>query len=442
MELTFLGTASCLPSLTRGVSSIVLRMSNRKTSAGSSSWVFDAGEGTQIQVQKSWVRPSSIDKIFVTHLHGDHSFGIVGLMCLIGQNRDRDDPLTLYGPAGLRALIRSTLQLTCSRAVPFYRVVELHDVPFLHGRYMREPASACDGLEPPFDRRYKEDGMIVQAAAMQHTMPCVGYMVQEPRAEPRLLVDKVEEMVEKNKEGLKKKYGKNYKAVYRDMKKLGMDDRFEMPNGDVIFGHDVLLPSKPGRKVVILGDTCDASAMLRLAEDADVLVHEATNAWIPGVERDTMAHGHSTPQMAGRFARASRAKRLILTHFSPRYRFDKSEYCARTMKVLLLLLVYFPFLVLLYFHPPSAPSLLPSSFTPPSLLLSSLTRLVAEDRGVRDKGIHAGTRTRHSCLRPHDGDCCPQLPSSSSPHHPHLIASHLRLRWRGQGTKTASLDRQ
>ena len=113
MELCFLGTASCLPSLTRGVSSIAMRFSPSR-SAGSSTWIFDAGEGTQIQMQKSWCRPSTIDKIFITHLHGDHSFGLAGLMCLIGQDRVREEPLEIYGPAGLRSLLRVTLQVRCA----------------------------------------------------------------------------------------------------------------------------------------------------------------------------------------------------------------------------------------------------------------------------------------------------------------------------------------
>jgi ribonuclease BN (tRNA processing enzyme) len=217
MEVCFLGTASCLPSLTRGVSSVAMRLLGKR-GAGSSTWIFDAGEGTQIQMQKSWCRPSTIDKIFITHLHGDHSFGVVGLMCLIGQNRD--EPLEIYGPAGLRALLRVTLQLTGSRMLPPYRVIELHDIPFLHQRFVREPSSACEGLYAPMDRRFKEvdegedlypgpdgawrccqtdTGISVVATAMQHTMPCVGYCVSEPKGEDRLRVDLVEDIVERNK---------------------------------------------------------------------------------------------------------------------------------------------------------------------------------------------------------------------------------------------------
>ena len=155
MELCFLGTASCLPSLSRGVSSIALRLSDK---GKSECWIFDAGEGTQIQAQKSWVRPSSVERIFVTHLHGDHSFGLVGLLCLIGTDRDAEEPLHIYGPAGLRALLRTTLQLTSSRGIPRYRVIELHGIPFLHGRHGRDTVPNCASLDPPRDHRFKEVG--------------------------------------------------------------------------------------------------------------------------------------------------------------------------------------------------------------------------------------------------------------------------------------------
>ena len=99
-----------------------------------------------------------------------------------------------------------------------------------------------------------------------------------------------------------------------------------MPDGQVITHEDALVPARPGRKIVILGDTCDATSLLGPSEDADIVIHEATNAYIPGVDstseqqvqKDTVSHGHSTPQMAGKFARRCNAKQLILTHFSPR----------------------------------------------------------------------------------------------------------------------------
>lgn len=168
-DLVFLGTASCYPTVSRAVSCMALRFTN------GSSWLFDAGEGTQIQVQKSVLKPNSVKKIFVTHLHGDHTFGLPGLMCLIAQSSqqssssssssqaldntqhiqkvgDTEAPKTInnsdnseeveqnhiqleiYGPVGLRNYIRTALRLTYSTAVPSYVVHELHDVPYIHNQ--------------------------------------------------------------------------------------------------------------------------------------------------------------------------------------------------------------------------------------------------------------------------------------------------------------------
>lgn len=156
MDITFLGTASCVPSLTRGVSCVAFRYN-------SDVWIVDCGEGSQSQMQKSRIRPSKITKIFITHLHGDHSFGIPGVLCLIGQstmaerekekclNRklDRSDPnfqqedptpvLDIYGPEGTRAFVRAAIQLTYSKVVHPYRIHELKNVPNLYVRAPKQP---------------------------------------------------------------------------------------------------------------------------------------------------------------------------------------------------------------------------------------------------------------------------------------------------------------
>lgn len=159
MDVTFLGTASCVPSLTRGVSCVAFRYN-------SCVWLVDCGEGSQQQMQKSRIRPSKITKIFITHLHGDHSFGLPGVLCLIGQStmaeRDKEKMLRgalersnsnsnlkprpedehvldIYGPEGTRDYLRAVIQLTYSKVVHPYRIHELKDVPNLYVRPPRTP---------------------------------------------------------------------------------------------------------------------------------------------------------------------------------------------------------------------------------------------------------------------------------------------------------------
>eukprot|EP00293_Proteomonas_sulcata_P021035 CAMPEP_0184316370 /NCGR_PEP_ID=MMETSP1049-20130417/89619_1 /TAXON_ID=77928 /ORGANISM="Proteomonas sulcata, Strain CCMP704" /LENGTH=209 /DNA_ID=CAMNT_0026635311 /DNA_START=240 /DNA_END=869 /DNA_ORIENTATION=- len=171
-------------------------------------------------------------------------------------------------------------------------------------------------------------------------MPSVGYVIDEDKGEDRLKAHMVEDAIERNKAGLQEIYGRSYRRVFKDLKGLGPDETFTMPDGEVIRGSDILTPARPGRKVVILGDTCDAQEMVPMAQEADVVVHEATNAWIPfldgdkspyEVQRETIKHGHSTPQMAGEFAKACKAKKLVLTHFSQRYKDDESKFTANVM---------------------------------------------------------------------------------------------------------------
>lgn len=157
MDLTFLGTASCIPSLTRGVSCLAYRYK-------SDVWLFDCGEGSQQQMQKSRIKPSKINKIFITHLHGDHSFGLPGVLCLIGQSTmaerekeksikkdssnnysdrfdnskfDDDFVMDIYGPEGTRDFLRAAIQLTYSKVVNPYRIHELKNVPDLYHKYSK-----------------------------------------------------------------------------------------------------------------------------------------------------------------------------------------------------------------------------------------------------------------------------------------------------------------
>lgn len=417
IDITFLGTASCVPSTTRGVSSIALR-------SQSDVWLFDCGESTQLQMQKSRVKPSKIKKIFLTHAHGDHSFGLPGVLCLIGQStqeereekeksrRDREaagggddngdgnsyfgdtvEPIDIYGPEGTRDLVRATIQLTYSRVVAPFRVHELKDVPYLHGRCVKWPPpvpnvrtrydpyygeqeggkdiypdenghyhiiegqSGGSGGSRPMRREGRggtgDDSppvtslLTVKAAPMQHTVPCLGYVVTEANRAGRLKFEKIRPLVEAHKEELKSQLGlRDANKVYAILKNmLPEDGPFEFPDGTKMHTTDFLEPMRRGRKVVIMGDTCTGEHIAPLAKDCDVLIHEATNAFFRGtgegrnerhsnyyqLERDTLKHGHSTPEMAGSFAASVNAKTLLLTHFSPRYRGDDDYVHMRKM---------------------------------------------------------------------------------------------------------------
>ena len=183
---------------------------------------------------------------------------------------------------------------------------------------------------------------------MQHTVPCVGYVITEANRPGRLKFEKIRPIVEKHKLELKGQLGlRDANKVYAILKNTSPEEGpFEFPDGTALHTEDFLEPQRPGRKIVIMGDTCTGEHIASLSKDCDVLIHEATNAFFRSgegesrnerysnyyqLERDTLKHGHSTPEMAGSFAASINARTLLLTHFSPRYRGDDEYVHMRKM---------------------------------------------------------------------------------------------------------------
>lgn len=308
----------------------------------------------------------------------------------MGQDRDRvnSPPIDIYGPEGLRMWLRVAIRYSVSRIVPPYRVHEIMEVPmapewefsprvrrfFYKGnrktgwgtqglsgedpiswisqanRMNLEPSQLYGEIEggrdlyPTYDHPLSSDGapvwevedeedVKVYAAPMSHGIPCLGFVVEEATRPGRLRNELVEPIVRRNVAALKEAgFGIPMKAM-AVIKNLQPGSSFTFPDGTVVTQEDAVEPPQEGRKVVICGDTADCRALLRLAENADVVVHECTNSYLVGLDRDTnmrevtrdaIVHGHSTPQIAGRFARRVNAKYLILNHFSARYKGDVS----------------------------------------------------------------------------------------------------------------------
>ena len=335
VELTFLGTSSGAPSFTRNVSSLALRLENEI-------WLFDCGEATQHQLMRSQLKYAKISKIFVTHMHGDHIFGLPGLICAISgtrtahskAHRTKAEPLHIIGPPGIRQFIYSSI--TWSRSVlgmPLV-VTELrhssrvggaptapHTSVDPRGKIFMGEYSPDNEAEPaphfkderawtelgasgrlPVWTVYNDGELCVRATPLRHPVPCFGYIVDECDQPGRLDADKAMAM------GL---------PPGREYRQLKEGKSVETANGVVINPEDVIGDDRPGRRLVLLGDTCNSSAMLQLGRGADALVHESTF----NTEKTTEAlfKGHSTATMAGEFAANIRARSLILTHFSNRY---------------------------------------------------------------------------------------------------------------------------
>ena len=274
MQLQFLGTGAGMPSKERNVTSIALKLLDEI----GSTWLFDCGEGTQHQILHTAIKPRRIDKIFITHLHGDHIYGLPGFLgsrSFLGG----DTPLTIYGPAEIRLFVETAIKLSKTHLTYPIHFVEVHD-----------------GII------FEDEHFVVRAQKLQHVIECYGYRVEQKDLPGQLLVEKVQAL------------GVPRGPLYRELK-LGHNVTLE--DGTVVKSSDVLSEPKPGFIVTILGDTKFCPASIQLAEHADIVVHEAT---FDASTTDLAAsYGHATNIEAATVAKNAQAKNLIMTHISARF---------------------------------------------------------------------------------------------------------------------------
>ena len=275
MRLIFLGTGAGVPSKFRNVSSIVLDFNDTNGDA----WLIDAGEGAQLQLMKTTISLRKIRRIFVSHLHGDHLFGLPGLL---GSRsfQENTSPLDIYGPRGIEEYVETTLRLSASHLT---YDVSIHEID--------------DGQELFHDQGYR-----MTTRLLDHVVPSFGYRIEEDERPGELQVDKLREL------GLGP--GPNYG-------RLKAGESVTLDDGRIVNGKDYLGPGRPGRILAICSDTRPCAAAVDLARGADVFVHESTyarteTALAPG-------YGHSTCVDAARLAAESGCHTLVLTHFSARY---------------------------------------------------------------------------------------------------------------------------
>ena len=276
MELTFLGTSAGVPTRTRNMTSIILNL-QQPTSA--EMWLFDCGEGTQHQFLHTPYHPGKLNKIFITHLHGDHLFGLPGLLCSRSM-QGNSLPLTVYGPKGIKEFIETALRLSGSWTDYPLTIIEV-------------------GPGLVFD----EDGYRVSAYPLSHPVECYGYRIEQHDKPGFLDAEKL-------------RADNVPRGPWFQQLKQGQSVTLE--DGRVIHGRDYLGPSTPGKKLAIFGDTAPTENALALAAEVDVMVHETTLE--AAMEEKANGRGHSTTVQAATAARDARAKRLIATHFSSRYR--------------------------------------------------------------------------------------------------------------------------
>ena len=278
MNITFLGTSSGVPTLSRNVSSLALKLSQK-----AEVWLFDCGEGTQHQLMKSNIKSSQIKKIFITHMHGDHIYGLPGLLATLGLSGNSKG-IEIYGPSNLRDFILSALKNSyCTISFPLKFI-------------------AVETFALKNKKIFENEQLEVTCASLKHRLPAYGYRVSEKDKPGKFDIEKA------------KKLNIPPGPVYS---KLQSGQKVQLEDGRFFEGSDFCGKPRKGESFVYCTDTIFSNSAVELSKNVDLLVHESTFS-----EKDKeMAFEklHSTTIMAAKTALLSNAKKLVLTHLSPRY---------------------------------------------------------------------------------------------------------------------------
>ncbi len=276
MQLTILGNSSGGPFFGRHYTSQILQVDNQ--------WfLIDCGEGAQMQMHRYKVRYDRIRQIFISHLHGDHVFGLVGLLtswCL----KRRTLSIDIFSPPGMQELVETNLRL-CGVRVPITFPIRYHVID------ASVPALA-------FENKTVE----VSTIPLNHRgVACNGWLFREKRRPRNLIPEKIAE----------------YEIPFRLLPGIKAGQDLTLPNGRVIPNNELSLPPRPPTAYAFCSDTAPSALVVELVRGVDLLYHEATFTTEQTAEAELS--GHSTAAQAAAIARDAGVGRLLLGHFSGRY---------------------------------------------------------------------------------------------------------------------------
>ena len=273
MDLQFLGTSSGVPTKARNVSATAVI-----EASGKSWYLVDCGEGTQHQLLHTSLSMRDLRGIFITHVHGDHCYGLPGLLASAGMS-GRSEPLELIMPLALHEWLRLSLAVS-QTYLPF----ELHLL-------------AVETLQD-----WRSAQVAVTTVELSHRVPSYGFVFTEINPEPRLDTERLQA------DGIPRG------PLWGDL----AHGRQVEHEGRVLDTLTYLKASRAARRIVVCGDNDSPALLAEAAKGADVLVHEATFTE-PVLQRSQSNFGHSTAAAVAQFAEAAGVPNLVLTHFSARY---------------------------------------------------------------------------------------------------------------------------
>jgi ribonuclease Z len=278
-EVTILGSGSSLPTIQRNPTAQFVECNNRFI-------LVDCGEGTQIQLRRFKIKFQKIDVVLISHLHGDHYFGLPGLissMHLLG----REKKLYIVGPEELEALIRPLLDIG---GCPLN-----FDLEFI-------------GLSYPENRVVFEDKKVsISSFPLKHRIPAHGYVISEKVTQFKLNKPVFDE----------------YNLRLSDIPKIKNGEDIIAPDGKIILNKELVLPSKTAKRYAFCSDTKYAESIVPFIREVDLLYHEAT--FTNEHKSRAIQTFHSTAEDAAKIAQLADVKRLLIGHFSPRYNDTKQH---------------------------------------------------------------------------------------------------------------------
>ena len=268
-----LGCGSALPTLHHNASAQVVEIRGKL-------FLVDCGEGTQVQLRRSRLRFTKISAVFITHLHGDHCFGLIGMLSTFGL-LGRTARLAIYAPAALEDMLKQQMQLFCH---DFDYEVDFHAVDTSQQQVV-----------------YEDRSLTVETIPLEHRMPCCGYLFREKPSLPHIRRDMIDFY------GISTSQINNIKA--------GAD--WTTPDGEVVSNERLVEPAEPARSYAYCSDTRYIPTLPARIKGVSTLYHESTY----GEDNILMAqkYYHSTARQAALVAREAGVGQLLLGHYSSRY---------------------------------------------------------------------------------------------------------------------------
>jgi ribonuclease Z len=268
INITFLGTGAAVPSLKRRHAAILFHY-------GPDYFLFDCGEGTQLQLEKARVSPMKLSKIFITHWHADHFAGLLPMIETLHLSR-RKEPLEIYGPEASR-FIDAMIELS-------YWGIGFEIIP----KDFDE--------DKEVEKIFETDRYEIYAIKVIHSVPTVGYCFKE-----------------KDHWNIDIKKAKKFRLAGKQLKEIKEKGKIKI--GDKIIKLEQIATKRAGRKIVYSGDTEPCKELFDMAKEADLLIHDGTFVELPSLERP-----HSSAVEVAKLSKKYKIKKLILTHLSRRYK--------------------------------------------------------------------------------------------------------------------------